>query len=47
MFVSFLDINSEDGDMKFVTSHIPFPSSDIGMTVQGWFYSARFLFYLV
>lgn len=28
------DVSSEDGDVKFVPSHISFPSSDIGNTVQ-------------
>lgn len=36
--ICFSDVNSEGGDIKFVASQIPFPSSDIGNTVQGWYY---------
>lgn len=28
------DVTSEDSDMKFSSTHIPFPSSDVGNTVQ-------------
>ena len=33
--IIFSDVNSEDSDMKFASTHIPFPSSDVGNTVQG------------
>ena len=32
----FSDVNADDDEVKFVASHIPFPSSDIGNAVQGW-----------
>lgn len=34
-FFCFSDVTSEDSDMKFSSTHIPFPSSDVGNTVQG------------
>ena len=43
----FSDVNSDDGDVKFATSHIPFPSSDIGTTVQGWYYCRGRIMYPV
>lgn len=41
--ICFSDVNSEGGDIKFVASQIPFPSSDIGNTVQGWYYCREWL----
>lgn len=35
VFFCFSDVTSEDSDMKFSSTHIPFPSSDVGNTVQG------------
>ena len=44
-FICFSDVNSEDGDIKFVASQIPFPPSDIGNTVQGWYYCREQIMY--